>query len=56
MIGNMTVYTAMAEPGDVIMTAAQPVGGHSSNRPDGPAGVRGRVMAPLQWLEIYPLK
>jgi glycine hydroxymethyltransferase len=41
MIGNMTVYTAMAEPGDVIMTAAQPVGGHSSNRPDGPAGVRG---------------
>lgn len=41
MIGNMTVYTALAEPGDVIMSAAQPVGGHSSNRPDGPAGVRG---------------
>jgi glycine hydroxymethyltransferase len=41
MVGNMTVYTALAEPGDVVMTAAQPVGGHSSNRPDGPAGVRG---------------
>jgi glycine hydroxymethyltransferase len=41
MIGNMTVYTALTEPGDVIMSAAQPVGGHSSNRPDGPAGVRG---------------
>jgi glycine hydroxymethyltransferase len=32
MIGNLTVYTAMAEPGDVIMSIAQPVGGHSSNR------------------------
>lgn len=41
MIGNLTVYTAMAEPGDVIMSIAQPFGGHSSNRPDGPAGVRG---------------
>jgi glycine hydroxymethyltransferase len=41
MIGNMTVYTALAEPGDVIMSVAQPFGGHSSNRPDGPAGVRG---------------
>jgi glycine hydroxymethyltransferase len=41
MIGNMAVYTAMTEPGDVIMSLPQPVGGHSSNRPDGPAGVRG---------------
>jgi glycine hydroxymethyltransferase len=41
MIGNMAVYTALAEPGDVIMSVAQPLGGHSSNRPDGPAGVRG---------------
>jgi glycine hydroxymethyltransferase len=41
MIGNLAVYTALARPGDVVMSAAQPVGGHSSNRPDGPAGVRG---------------
>ena len=40
MLGNMTVYAAMAEPGDVIMSVAQPYGGHSSNRLDGPAGVR----------------
>ena len=41
MIGNLTVYTALTEPGDVIMSIAQPLGGHSSNRSDGPAGVRG---------------
>ncbi|MGH2495916.1 MAG: serine hydroxymethyltransferase [Ktedonobacteraceae bacterium] len=41
MIGNMAVYTALAEPGDVIMSLSQPFGGHSSNRSDGPAGVRG---------------
>lgn len=41
MLGNMTVYAAMTEPGDVIMSVAQPFGGHSSNRLDGPAGVRG---------------
>jgi glycine hydroxymethyltransferase len=41
MIGNMAVYTALTAPGDVIMSLPQPVGGHSSNRPDGPAGVRG---------------
>jgi glycine hydroxymethyltransferase len=41
MIGNMAVYTALTEPGDVIMSIAQPFGGHSSNRIDGPAGVRG---------------
>src|SRR5215469_9004639 len=42
MIGNAVVYTALSQPGDVIMSAAQPVGGHSSNRLDGPAGAMGR--------------
>src|SRR6266852_790437 len=41
MIGNMAVYTALNEPGDIIMSLPQPFGGHSSNRVDGPAGVRG---------------
>lgn len=41
MIGNLAVYTALTRPGDTIMSAPQPMGGHSSNRPDGPAGVRG---------------
>ncbi|WP_230411064.1 serine hydroxymethyltransferase [Collimonas humicola] len=41
MIGNLAVYTALTEPGDTVMTAPQPFGGHSSNRADGPAGVRG---------------
>src|SRR5512145_2648370 len=41
MLGNMTVYHALTQPGDAIMSAAQPFGGHSSNRKDGPAGMRG---------------
>jgi glycine hydroxymethyltransferase len=41
MVGNMVVYATLVEPGDVIMSVAQPFGGHSSNRTDGPAGVRG---------------
>src|SRR4029077_5278746 len=41
MIGNAVAYTALTEPGDVIMSVAQPFGGHSSNRTIGPAGVRG---------------
>lgn len=41
MLGNLTVYHALTQPGDVIMSAAQPFGGHSSNRSDGPAGTRG---------------
>ena len=41
MLGNMAVYHAMTNPGDTIMTAPQPFGGHSSNRLDGPAGTRG---------------
>ena len=41
MLGNMAVYHALAQPGDTIMSAPQPFGGHSSNRVDGPAGMRG---------------
>src|SRR6266508_6745486 len=41
MLGNMAVYHALAQPGDVIMSVPQPFGGHSSNRYDGPAGMRG---------------
>lgn len=41
MIGNAVAYTALTEPGDVIMSVAQPFGGHSSNREIGPAGARG---------------
>ena len=41
MIGNAVVYSALTEPGDTIMSIAQPFGGHSSNRTDGPAGMRG---------------
>lgn len=41
MLGNLTVYHALTQPGDTVMTAAQPFGGHSSNRHDGPAGTRG---------------
>lgn len=54
MIGNLTVYTALTEPGDVIMSVPQPFGGHSSNRPDGPAGVRGLkiVDIPFDPLEL----
>lgn len=41
MLGNMAVYHALTQPGDPIMSASQPFGGHSSNRMDGPAGMRG---------------
>src|SRR4051794_29324558 len=45
MIGNMAVYAALTEPGDTVMTIPQPAGGHSSNRTDGPAGIRGLRIA-----------
>jgi glycine hydroxymethyltransferase len=41
MIGNAVAYTALTDAGDIVMSVAQPFGGHSSNRMDGPAGVRG---------------
>ena len=47
MIGNAVVYTALTAPGDVVMTAAQPTGGHSSNRFDGPAGAMGRTIVDI---------
>jgi glycine hydroxymethyltransferase len=47
MIGNAVAYTALTAPGDVVMTAPQPVGGHSSNRNDGPAGAMGRVVVDI---------
>jgi glycine hydroxymethyltransferase len=47
MIGNAVVYTALTAPGDIVMSAAQPLGGHSSNRPDGPAGAMGRQVVDI---------
>ena len=41
MVCNMVVYFALTEPGDVVMSIPKPLGGHSSNRFDGPAGARG---------------
>ena len=41
MLGNLAVYHAFTRPGDTIMSVPQPYGGHSSNRLDGPAGLRG---------------
>jgi glycine hydroxymethyltransferase len=54
LMGNMAVYTALAQPGHVIMIVAQPVGGHSSTRSDGPAGVRGLkiVDIPMDSVEL----
>ena len=47
MVGNAVAYAALSAPGDVIMSAAQPLGGHSSNRLDGPAGVMGRKIVDI---------
>jgi glycine hydroxymethyltransferase len=47
MLGNMAVYQALTQPGDTIMSVAQPFGGHSSNRPDGPAGMRGLTIVDI---------
>ncbi len=47
MLGNAVVYSALTEPGDTIMSIAQPLGGHSSNRADGPAGAHGLKIVDL---------
>jgi len=47
MLGNMAVYQALTRPGDTIMSVAQPFGGHSSNRVDGPAGMRGLTIVDI---------
>ncbi len=54
MLGNMAVFQALTQPGDTILAAPQPFGGHSSNRGNGPAGMRGlRVVDvpfdPVEW-------
>jgi glycine hydroxymethyltransferase len=41
MVSNTVVYFALTQPGDVVMSLPKPAGGHSSNRLDGPAGLRG---------------
>lgn len=41
MVSNTVVYFALTQPGDVVMSLPKPAGGHSSNRFDGPAGLRG---------------
>jgi glycine hydroxymethyltransferase len=41
MVSNTVVYFALTQPGDVVMSLPKLVGGHSSNRMDGPAGLRG---------------
>jgi glycine hydroxymethyltransferase len=54
MLGNLTVYAALTQPGDPIMSVSQPFGGHSSNRGEGPAGVRGLVIhdVPMDPMEL----
>jgi len=49
-----SVYHALVQPGDVIMSAAQPVGGHSSNRIDGPPGLRGLKVVDIPFDPIEP--
>lgn len=41
MAGCMVAFTALARPGDTMMSLAPPMGGDSSGRLDGPPGVRG---------------
>ena len=38
MLGNMAVYHALTQPGEVIMSAPQPFGGHSAIDTTGPPG------------------
>ncbi|WP_346777997.1 serine hydroxymethyltransferase [Paraburkholderia sp. Ac-20347] len=41
MAATLVAYTALARPGDTVMTAPLPMGGDTSNRTNGPPGVRG---------------
>ncbi|CAM2197844.1 Serine hydroxymethyltransferase [Paraburkholderia kururiensis] len=41
MAATLVAYTALAQPGDTIMSAPLPMGGDTSNRTNGPPGVRG---------------
>lgn len=41
MIANTVTYWALTRPGDTIMSVSEPLGGHVSNRRDGPPGYRG---------------
>jgi glycine hydroxymethyltransferase len=41
MAGCVVAYTALTQPGDVILSVSPPMGGDSSSRSDGPPGMRG---------------
>jgi glycine hydroxymethyltransferase len=47
MAGCMVAVTALAEPGDVLMSLPVPQGGDSSGRLDGPPGVRGLTVVDI---------
>jgi len=47
MAGCMVAYTALAQPGDAVMSLPPPMGGDSSGRPDGPPGVRGLIVVDI---------
>lgn len=47
MAGCMVAYTALARPGDLMMSVPPPAGGDSSGRADGPGGARGLRVADI---------
>ncbi|MFC6930767.1 FAD-binding protein [Actinomadura yumaensis] len=47
MAGCMVAYTALARPGDLMMSVPPPAGGDSSGRSDGPGGARGLRVADI---------
>lgn len=50
MAGVLAAYTALTEPGDMIMSASVLNGGDSSHRLNGPPGVRGLTIMDLPFL------